>query len=198
MELKEPAAAYGKQKYSIEEYLELEKDAEEKHEYYQGEIFAMAGAKVTHNTIAVNLIYKLKDALKGKPCRPYNSDQRIYIPQNSLFTYPDVSIVCGDPITLSNDNWNLLNPAVIIEVLSPSTKNYDQGEKFRLYRAISTLKEYIVVDSESVLVEIFCVNERGLWELVEYTQTTDRLFIKSIQVSIDLMEVYEGTEILKL
>ena len=197
MEIKEPAPAYEKRKYTIEEYLELEKESDLKHEYYRGEIFAMSGSKMTHNDIAVNLIYKLKDALKGKPCKPHNSDQRIHIPQNTLFTYPDISIVCGDRKTLSDDNWNLLNPTVIIEVLSPSTKNYDQGQKFRLYRAIQTFKEYILVDSETIFVAVFRVNERGHWELEEYTNTRDKLFIKTIDVYIELTEIYEGTELLQ-
>ena len=95
-ELREPAVAYGKSKFTIEEYLEFEKTSEEKYEYYQGEIFAMSGSKVPHNTISVNIIAALKQKLKGKACQPFNSDQRIYIPENSLFTYPDISIICGE------------------------------------------------------------------------------------------------------
>src|SRR5260221_12488404 len=112
MEVKEPAPAYDKRRYSIQEYLDMEKDADQKHEYYQGEIFAMSGAKLQHNIIAVNLISSLKQKLKTGPCRPFNSDQRIHIPQNTLFTYPDISIVCGEIKTLNNDNWNVLNPSV--------------------------------------------------------------------------------------
>lgn len=196
MEVKEPAPAYEKRKYTIEEYLELEKESDIKHEYYKGEIFAMSGAKTDHNDIAVNLIYKLKDALKGKSCKPHNSDQRIHVPENSLFTYPDISIVCGERKTLNDDKWNILNPTVIIEVLSPSTKNYDHGQKFQLYRAIPTFKEYILVDSERIFVEVFRLNERDHWELEEYKQAGDKLFIQSIDVYIELMEIYDGTELL--
>src|SRR5437868_1908188 len=138
MEVKEPAVAYGKQKYTIAEYLEMEETATEKHEYYQGEIFAMSGSKVPHNIIAGNTFGSLKQKLKGKSCRPFNSDQRIHIQKNTLFTYPDISIVCGNIMTLNNDDWNVLNPTIIIEVLSPSTKNYDRVEKFKLYREIDT------------------------------------------------------------
>ena len=154
-ELREPAVAYGKYKYSIEEYLQMEEASDEKHEYYQGEIFAMAGAKVPHNMISVNLIKLLGQKLKGKSCEPFNSDQRIYIPQNSLFTYPDISIICGEIVTLNNDDWNIINPVVIIEVLSKATKNYDRGDKFKLYRDIVTLKEYILIDSETISIEAF-------------------------------------------
>jgi Uma2 family endonuclease len=168
MEVNEPAPAYEKKRYSIAEYLEMEKEADQKHEYYQGELFAMSGAKVQHNIIVSNLLTGLGIKLKGSSCRPFNSDQRIHIPQNTLFTYPDISIICGEINTLDNDKWNVLNPSVIIEVLSPSTRNYDRGEKFKLYRDIPTLKEYILADSESVRIEIFRLNERNHWELDEY------------------------------
>src|ERR1019366_918977 len=119
MEVKEPAIAYGKQKYTIEEYLEMENVATEKHEYYQGEIFAMSGAKHPHNLVIKNMYLSLGQKLKGKPCQPFGSDSRIHIQKNTLFTYPDISIVCGDPVFLNNDEWNLLNPTAIIEVISP-------------------------------------------------------------------------------
>ncbi len=191
-ELREPAVAYGKSKFTIEEYLEFEKTSEEKYEYYQGEIFAMSGSKVPHNTISVNIIAALKQKLKGKSCQPFNSDQRIYIPENSLFTYPDISIICGDIITLNDDDWNILNPSVIIEVLSPGTKDYDRGGKFKLYRDIPTLKEFILVDSETVNIEAFRINDRGYWELEEYKETGTALLIKTIGVAISVEEIYEG------
>jgi len=195
MEVHEPAVAYGKQKISIEEYLEMENEAMEKHEYYQGEIFAMSGAKVPHNTVTKNLSGILFGKLKGKKCQPYGSDQRIHIPSNTLFTYPDISIICGEIITLNNDEYNVLNPSVIIEVLSKSTKNYDRGEKFKLYRDISTLKEYILVDSETIHIEVFRLNENNHWELEEYDSIENFLFIKAIDEKIDLSEIYEGVNL---
>lgn len=192
MEVREPAIAYGKRKLTIEEYLEFEQTSEEKHEYYKGEIFAMSGSKVPHNTIVMNLSGILVQKLKGKSCRPYNSDQRIYIPQNSLFTYPDISIVCGKAETKDNDDWNILNPTVIIEVLSKSTRDYDMGGKFVLYRDIPSLKEYILVDSESLNVYAFRINAGGHWELQEYKKIEDILQIKILDLSIPLTEVYEG------
>jgi Uma2 family endonuclease len=191
-ELREPAVAYGKSKFTVEEYLEFEKTSEKKYEYYQGEIFAMSGSKVPHNTISVNIIAALKQKLKGKSCKPFNSDQRIYIPKNSLFTYPDISIICGDIITLDNDDWNILNPSVIIEVLSPGTKDYDRGGKFKLYRDIPTLKEFILVDSEAVNIEAFRINESGYWELEEYKKTGTALLIKTVGVAIPIEELYDG------
>lgn len=192
MEVREPAVAYNKQKYTIEEYLEMEQAASEKHEYYRGEIFSMSGSKVPHNNISGNLFAALHTKLKGKTCKPYISDQRIHIEKNTLFTYPDISIVCGKIETLDDDNWNILNPKVIIEVLSPSTKNYDRGEKFMLYRAIPSLKEYILVDSESIHIEAFRLNESERWELEEYDDMETDLSIHAITESIRISEIYDG------
>lgn len=195
MEVREPAVAYGKQKFTVQEYLELEETSLKKHEYYRGEIFDMSGPKIPHNEIAGNLYANLHSKLRGNKCKPYNSDQRIHIERNTLFTYPDISIVCGEVITLNNDNWNILNPAVIIEVLSASTKNYDRGEKFKLYRDIPTLKEYILVDSESVYIEVFRLNESNHWELEEYNSRDEYIFIKAMGEKILISEIYEGVRI---
>jgi Uma2 family endonuclease len=103
--------------------------------------------------------------------------------------------VCGKIVTLNNDNWNVLNPTLIIEVLSPSTKNYDRGEKFKLYRDIPTLKEYILVDSESIHIEVFRLNENNHWELEEYNDLEELLHVKAINESILLSEIYKGVKI---
>lgn len=197
MEINDPALAYQKKHWTIAEYLEMEEKSEEKHEYYKGEIFAMSGSKVPHNTIAVNLCTILHVKLRGKGCRPFNSDQRIHIEKNSLFTYPDVSIVCGEIKTLNNDDWNILNPTVLIEVLSPSTKSYDRGDKFKLYRDIPSLKEYILVDSEHISVEVFWINEKGHWELVECNNPEEDVQLQSLSVSLPMKDIYEGTTLLQ-
>src|SRR5450755_2437452 len=143
MEVEEPSHAYQKKFYSIQEYLEMENEALEKHEYYKGEIFAMSGAGARHNIISVNILISLGISLKGKKCRPYGSDMRINIPENTLFTYPDISIFCGEVKTLKEDQNTATLPIAIIEILSPSTRNYDRGVKFMLYRAIPSLTDYI-------------------------------------------------------
>jgi len=196
MDIKEPAVSYNNKKYTIEEYLEMEQVSQEKHEYYEGEIFAMSGSKVTHNIIAMNTSTLFTSKLKGKPCRPFNSDQRIHIEKNSLFTYPDISIVCGDIETRNNDDWNILNPTVIVEILSPSTRDYDRGQKFKLYRDIPTLKEYILVESEAINVEIFFLNNENHWELREYKSIENYFILESIQVKLELTEIYEGTKLI--
>ena len=192
MEVREPVVVYGKNKLTIAEYIEFEKNSDEKHEYYQGELFAMAGAKVAHNRIVTRLTILAGQQLRGKTCEPFNSDQRIHVPDNTLFTYPDISIVCGPVKTLNNDNYNILNPSIIIEVLSPGTKNYDRGEKFQLYRAIPTLKEYILIDSQFIHIEAFRINAQGHWELEEYDTPTASLLLPLVGVAIPVQEIYEG------
>ncbi len=195
MELQEPAVAYNHKGHTIEEYLRLEEATTEKHEYYKGEIFAMSGPKVPHNIIAGNAFGELMIKLKGKQCRPFHSDQRIHIESNSLFTYPDISVVCGEIKTLDDDNWNITNPTLIIKVLSSSIKNYDRGDKFKLYRDIPSLKEYILIDSETILVEAFAINEKGNWELTEYKSSEGMVVIHSLQVSIPIKTIYEGVTV---
>lgn len=114
-EVREPAVAYGKKRFTIEEYLAFEEITTEKHQYYKEEIFAMSGAKIPHNIISGNLYFRLREKLNGKSCRPFNSDQRIHIPLNTLFTYPDISIICGEPETLNNDNLNLLTQPLLLK-----------------------------------------------------------------------------------
>ncbi|MCW3122877.1 MAG: Uma2 family endonuclease [Flavipsychrobacter sp.] len=195
MEVQEPALAYSKRYYTIEEYLEMENEATEKHEYYKGEIFAMSGAKLNHNTITSNLLTGLGSILNGKSCRPYGSDMRIHIEKNSLFTYPDISVICKPVISLNDDKMNVLNPTIIIEVLSPSTRNYDRVSKFQLYRDIPSLKQYIMVDSDAMHIEAHHINENGNWELREYNNPEDVLLFQPINESLTVSSIYDGVEL---
>ncbi len=204
MELKEPVVAYGKNKFTVEEYLKLEKAATERHEYYQSEIFqmqghgellAMSGAANRHNIIFTNLFGEMCLQLKGKPCRPYGPDMRLNIPENTLFTYPDISIYCGEPESIPEDEESFIHPTLLIEILSPSTREYDRGGKFKLYRDIPTLQEYILVDTKTVNVEAFRLNKTKHWELEEYTLLSETLSIPSIDVSIPLAEIYATTKL---
>lgn len=195
MEIKEPDHAYQKKFYTIQEYLEMENAAFEKHEYYKGEIFAMSGAGARHNIISINIIASLYNALKGKSCQPYGSDMRIHIPENTLFTYPDISVICADIATSKEDENTATNPTVIIEILSPSTRNYDRGVKFMFYRAIPTLKEYLLVEAELIHVEKFAINKEGLWELKEYSSPDDQITLESLDVKLLLKDIYDRCKI---
>ncbi len=195
MEVNEAAVDYGKKKYSIEEYLEMENASAEKHEYYQGEIFAMVGGSSQHNIVAKNILSVLDRKLGRKSCQPFNSDTRVYIEKSTLFTYPDVSVFCGDLLSLNNDDLNFLNPTVIFEVLSPSTKNYNRREKFKLYRSIPSLREYILVEPEIAGIEAFYINNNGLWELKEYNDISQALPLDSIGIALTLKEIYKRTKV---
>ncbi len=197
-EVREPLIAYGKNLLTEEEYLQFEKESRQKHEFFKGEIFAMAGASDNHNEIFSNFFTELGIQLKGKPCKPYGSDLRIHIPQNTLYTYPDISILCKnfDFLNKRNDEtFSAKEPVVLIEILSPSTSNYDRGAKFKLYRDIPTLKEYIMVDSESITVECFRINKSNHWELEEYKTSDQILAIPTLAVNLSLSQIYEGTKL---
>jgi len=203
MELNEPIVAYGKSRFTVEEYLQMERAATERHEYYRGEIFrmqghgealAMSGVGDRHNIIFSNLFGELCIKLKGKKCSPFGPDMRLSIPENTLFTYPDISVYCRD-IEDSIDEDTIVNPTVLIEILSPSTRSYDRGEKFMLYRDIPTLREYILVDTDSVRVEVYRINNSGHWELEEYKQLAEQLVIPVLGFSIPLSDIYDRTRL---
>jgi Uma2 family endonuclease len=189
--MSEPAVKH----ISIAEYLEMERAAIEKHEYYKGEIFAMSGARVKHNRIQMNFLGATHGFLRGKDCEVFGSDLRIHIPSNSLFTYPDAVIICNGLELLDEEFDTVLNPKVIVEVLSKSTQSYDRGDKFNLYRAIPSLKEYIMISSETIGLEHYIKQENNTWLLKEYSQLSDSLLIQSIDFSILLSELYAGVEI---
>jgi Uma2 family endonuclease len=179
---------------TIKEYLETERAAVTKHEYYRGETFAMSGARRNHNEIQSNMIGEVRNHLKDKGCRVYGSDFRVHIPSNTLFTYPDVVIVCGEPQMLDDDFDTLLNPTVLIEILSPSTQSYDRGDKFNLYRSIASLQHYILIASESVGIEQYSRQKNGQWLLQETISIESALEIQTIEVSIPLSEIYAGVD----
>ncbi len=176
---------------SEQEYLEQEREATEKHEYFQGEIFAMSGASEEHNIISMNCSVVLGTKLKGKKCRPYGSDMRMNIPENTLYTYPDLSVYCNEIETLDDKRDTAKNPTVIIEILSKSTRNYDLGQKFALYREIPTLKDYILIDSEKVKVIRHTKTDNTTWVLSEFSSINDTFEIKSLEIEMNLVDIYE-------
>jgi Uma2 family endonuclease len=197
-EVKEAAVSYNKHHYTIEEYIEMERASNVKHEYYQGEIFAMAGAGPRHNWIFTNVFGELCSQLKDDPCCPYGSDMRMHIPENTLFTYPDISIYCGNPTTTDVDEDTVIGPSIIIEILSKSTKDYDRGTKFNLYRDIPTLKEYMLIDTEKIGVEVFRFNTNNHWALQEYKTLQQTVQLPTIDVNLSMQDIYRGTRLAKL
>ena len=153
----------------------------------------MAGATVEHNRLVSNILIEIGGKIKDQKCVAYTSDLRVHIQSNSLYTYPDITVVCGEIEKLLNTFDTIVNPTLIIEVLSTSTKDYDRGTKFMLYRDIPSLKEYIVIDSTGdVHVEKWYKNEDGHWRLNEYKTTTDVMHIESLHIQLDMEDVYRG------
>ncbi len=189
-ELNEPVPVY--KNISAAEYLTVERDAFEKHEYYQGEVFAMSGASRKHNIIFSHVFGELSSKLKGKNCMPFGSDLRIHIPKNTLYTYPDISIICGEMECTDDLFDTIVNPSVIIELLSKSTRNYDKGEKFTLYRDIDSLQEYILIDTEKIYVEAHIRNKDNSWKLTEFKSLENSFLINTVNLSIALKDIYDG------
>lgn len=180
-----------------EEYLQLERAATFKSEYLNGEIIPMAGASTNHNLIKeiVAIPIGLHVRSNGKGCRSMSSDQRIYVPTNSLYTYPDIVVICGPNQYLGNANDILINPFLIVEVLSPGTAAYDRGTKFAHYRQSTTLQEYVLIDSEKVSAEVWRKHEQGFWFLAsEAQQMAGSIDMASIGLTLLMSTIYAETE----
>jgi len=177
-----------------EEYLAMEEASEIKHEYYQGETFAMAGGSVNHNRVNKNLVKHFESGLSGKPCEAFMDNMRLWIKANGLFTYPDLMVVCGEPEFYEGRDDMITNPVVIVEVLSKTTQDYDRGDKFKLYRSIPTLQEYILIDQYSVHIEQYYLEAPKKWAFVEYNELTDILKFAKIDFQISLQDIYRRVE----
>jgi Uma2 family endonuclease len=191
-ELKEPAFKYNY--LSAEEYLLMERKAIEKTELYEGLLITMAGTSLNHNQVINNLIGIVNPYLKGKSCNAYSTGVRVHIHENNSFFYPDITIVCGKPELFDDYLDNILNPTVIIEVLSPSTENYDRGNKFFSYQQIKSLKEYILINSLKHVVQVITRNEDGLWKFETFTDFKRPFSIQTISLDIKLEDVYDKVD----
>ena len=175
---------------TAEEYLERERKAEFKSEYYRGEVFAMAGGTHDHSAIAGNLYEILKPQLRDKGCRIMDSNLRVQTKEDGLYSYPDLSIYCGQALFKDGTKDTLLNPTCLIEVLSPSTRNYDRGTKFQLYREITTLREYVLVDTERRFIERWFMTDTWILDKASGSASIE---IAGCVVSVD--QVYADTEV---
>ncbi|MCY7349397.1 MAG: Uma2 family endonuclease [Cytophagaceae bacterium] len=193
--------------YTPEEYLELERKSSYKSEYYDGEIFpmgdfegdtpeAMAGARSRHNAIKENAAFGLNvHVRKTGGCRVFTSDQRVHIPANGLYTYPDVVVICGKPHFTDSEFDTFTNPVLIVEVLSKRTASYDRGEKFGLYRSIPTLSEYLTLDSRKIAVELWRKTGATNWNLVCDTHEPEAVIpLESLNLTLFVADLYENLE----
>jgi Uma2 family endonuclease len=180
------------QRYSAQEYLDLETNSEERHEYVNGEVILMTGGTPNHNQIAGNLYAALNFALKRQPYQVFFTDQRLWIPQKEIYTYPDVMVVQGELQLQEGRTDTITNPVMIAEVLSNSTKSYDKIEKFEAYRTIPTFQEYVLIDQYTLHVEhYYKTNEAKKWIFLEYDQAKEFLPLASVPFQIELADLYD-------
>ncbi|MGF1534234.1 MAG: Uma2 family endonuclease [Bernardetiaceae bacterium] len=177
---------------SKEEYLQAEQHAEYRSEFDNGEVFAMAGGSQQHAAIQGNLIGALYNALRGTNCTVYPSDLMVEVAATQSILYPDVSVICGKPQKSDPDKSPVQNPCLIVEVLSQSSEAYDRGEKFRKYRQLDSLREYVLVAQDRICVEAFQKNDNGDWLLCPALTTPEaELELPSLGVAVSLREIYE-------
>ncbi len=179
------------------EYLQYERRAEFRSEYISGRVYAMAGASWRHGQIILSMGAELRRRLQGSSCRAFISDVRVRVAQTRMYTYPDLGIVCGPPRFADDQQDTLLNPAVLIEVLSDSTKSYDRGEKFAHYRRIDSLREYLVVDQESPHLEHYTRRDDGSWVLREYDGLGGSLILAAAGCELPLAAIYEDIDFIQ-
>lgn len=177
-----------------DEYLILERQADSKSEYWAGEVFAMAGASERHNLIVGNTLAGLHGQLRQRPCKVYANDMRVNVSAAGLYTYPDVIIVCGEAQFMDDVHDTLLNPTVIVEVLSESTEGYDRGRKFEHYRKLESLREYVLIAQEPYHVEHYVRQPDNQWLLSETNNLHDSIHLPSVNCHLTLAEIYDKVE----
>ena len=176
--------------YSPEEYLALEEAADYKSEYFDGRIVPMAGGSTNHNQIAVNFSAELNFAFKRLDYRVFMSDVRLWIPKRRIYTYPDSIVVVGEPEYFNQRNDTITNPKAIIEVLSDSTKGYDRGGKFEIYRTIPTFEEYLLISQNGIHIEQYSKTANKRWSLQEYDEDDETIALTSVEFKISIADIY--------
>lgn len=181
-------------KLTVEEYLEFERASETRHEYLDGEVFAMVRATPKHTLICGATYASLFNQTEDRPCFVYQSDMRVKVSETGLYTYPDIAVLCDEPQFEDGVQDTLLNPAVIIEVLSPSTELYDRGRKFQHYRTITTLQEYVLIAQDSVRVERYSRQADNQWLLADITDLQATVELVSIDCALRLASIYKKVD----
>lgn len=182
-------------KYTLEEYLELDHESEEKIEFWDGHIFTLAGASEIHNQIQVNLIFSLQLKLRGKGCRVFPSDMRVKVPAYPPYRYPDLSALCGQPVIEKLGNQEILvNPQLIVEILSESTAEFDRGYKFTYYKSIESFTEYLLIAQDRPHVWQFIKQGENDWLHHEFNAVEDKFHLASLDCQLELLELYQDVE----
>lgn len=174
-----------------QDYLTQERQAEFKSEYIDGDVVAMTGASRQHNLISLNIAASLHSQLRSRPCEIYMGDMRVAVDEAKFYTYPDIVVACEDPQFLDGELDTLLNPTLLIEVLSPSTASYDRGEKFSRYRQLSSLQEYLIVAQSTPALEHYRKQNEREWILIDITDCEALVELPSIQCQLAMRDIYE-------
>jgi Uma2 family endonuclease len=177
-----------------QEYLEIERKAEFRSEYHAGEMFAMAGARQAHNLVNGNTFRELGNQLRHTPCQVYSCEMRVQIPAADLYTYPDIVVVCDQPRFADEQFDTLLNPVVLVEVLSPSTEAYDRGKKFEYYGTLPSLREYLLLATEYMHADLFTREPGGKWVVSSASRAEDSIEFSSILCRLVIKDLYEKVE----
>jgi Uma2 family endonuclease len=181
-----------------EEYIRREREAETKSEYWNGRIYAMSGAAPAHNEISGNTICELGNQLRGRKCTVYTSDQRIRVEETGLNTYPDVSVVCGEKMFAAIDSNALINPILLVEVLSPSTADYDRTTKFDHYKRIPSFTDYLLVHASQVRVEHYSRQGDNAWVQTVATRLDAVLYVPTLDIALSVAEIYRNLDLPEL
>jgi Uma2 family endonuclease len=188
-------SALPKTYYTIDDYIELEKNSEERYEYFDGEVFAMADSSSNHHRISGNAYEYLQRNLRGRGCEAFHSDMRISVPAAFPYRYPDASVACGEPLFDEfQGQTRLVNPVLIIEVLSPSTENYDQGKKFTAYQSIESFREYLVIAQDRPHVIQYIQQSKNRWLRIEIEGLDSEIELESLGIMLTMRELYERVQ----
>lgn len=192
--LEAPTEQQAPLRYGPEEYLALEERAEYKSEYIDGEIAPMTGGSINHNRIAGNVYGLLYNALSSTECEALGSDMRVWLPEYNVFTYPVITVICDDPIFYPGRTDTITNPVLIVEVLSPSTEDYDRGTKFQRYRSLPTLNDYILIHQSDARIEHYGRMKEGGWLLTETKGMEAALTLPAFEIKLPLAQIYERVD----
>jgi Uma2 family endonuclease len=183
--------------FSVQEYIEQEQTTDIRHEYHDGYVVALAGGTINHGLICGNIYAELRANLKKKSgsCTPINSEVKLYIKNKNSYVYPDAMVVCGDLETAEEDKNAVTNPVVVVEVLSKSTGTYDRGDKFHLYRQLPSLKEYVLIEQEKAVVEVYYKYKNSdLWKITRYEGLNEIVDFQAIEVEVPMQALYENID----
>lgn len=185
----------GKQHYTVEEFFVLLEQSEDKFEYHDGEIYMMSGGTPNHNIISLNTARRILEGLDDKDCICFNSDMKVNIARYRSYVFPDISVVCGSLQLTEGRNDTITNPVLIVEVLSPSTEGYDRGDKFKMYRSLPSLKEYVLISPNEPTVEVFWKQDDQHWLYQVFQGLDAKVPFQTIEHTIPLQSIYSKVQL---